>query len=413
MSKKSNKSSSLFFSLLLVGFFAVVFHLSTFITYAAQPVLGSWTFVGLSGYTILSVTVDPNNSSVVYVGTGGNGILKSTDGGTTWNPINSGIPSPATITDIVVDPTNSSALYAGGAGFAVPGIFKSTDAGATWVFANIGVGGPLNVSNMVMDPNNPNNLYAAIGVNCGSVYKSIDGAATWVRGIGLTCDPSVVMIDPLNSSVLYARSPQGVNKSVDSGVTWSVISGFGASSGFYGLAIDRLDPTKLYADTDTGVYASTDSGVNWVLSDSGLTNVYRGLIADPVRANTVYAGEDRGVETSAFMTTNSGSTWTDITGGLPNVGVKRLLVPATDSNTMYAGTDSGLYVYGLGPIVTPTPTNTPTPTPTSTPVPTVTPTPSQNHPTNKDQCKNNGWKSFTNPSFKNQGDCVSFVVSHK
>jgi YVTN family beta-propeller protein len=33
-------------------------------------------------------------------------------------------------------------------------------------------------------------------------------------------------------------------------------------------------------------------------------------------------------------------------------------------------------------------------------------------PTNKDQCKQGGWRTFSNPSFKNQGDCVSFVVSH-
>jgi hypothetical protein len=33
-------------------------------------------------------------------------------------------------------------------------------------------------------------------------------------------------------------------------------------------------------------------------------------------------------------------------------------------------------------------------------------------PTSKDQCKNGGWRSFTNPTFKNQGQCVSFVVHH-
>jgi hypothetical protein len=33
-------------------------------------------------------------------------------------------------------------------------------------------------------------------------------------------------------------------------------------------------------------------------------------------------------------------------------------------------------------------------------------------PTSKDQCKNGGWKTFDNPTFKNQGECVSFVASH-
>ena len=325
--------------------------------YAVQPTIGSWILVGLNTYIIHSVTVDPNNFNVVYVGTGNNGIFKSTDGGSIWNAINNGIPNPSlgSIMDIVIDPTNSNVVYAGGGGFGAPGIFKSIDGGTTWAFANTGItdvgfgGAPANVDSMVMDPNNPNNLYSAIGVNCGSVYKTVDGAATWTRGIGLPCDPTVVRIDPSNSSVLYTRSAQGINKSVDSGITWSNISGFGANSVFYALTIDPFGSTKLYADTNTGVYASTDSGVNWVLSESTLTNVYKGLIADPVRANTVYAGEDRGVETSAFMTTTAGSTWTNITDGLPNVGVKRLLVPANDFNALYAGTDAGLYVYGLQP----------------------------------------------------------------
>lgn len=381
-----------YFSTLLLAALAFLFSSSQ--TFAVQSTTGSWTLVGLDTYTIHSVTVDPNNSNAIYVGTGGNGILKSTDGGSTWSATNNGIPNPsvAAITDIVVDPTNSNIVYAGGGGFGAPGIFKSLDAGATWAFANTGIvdvgfgEAPANVNSMVIDPNNPNNLYAAIGVNCGSVYKSVDGAAIWVRGIGLPCDPSVVRIDPFNSSVLYARSDQGINKSTDGGITWSNISTFGANFVGSGLAIDPFDSTKLYADTNTGVYVSTDSGINWALSEATLTNVYKGLIADPVRANTVYAGEDRGVETSAFMTTNSGSTWTDITNELPNVGVKRLLVPENDNNVLYAGTDSGLYAYGLQPM--------------------------QNIPTNKDQCRNEGWKNFTNPSFKNQGDCVSFVATN-
>jgi hypothetical protein len=59
------------------------------------------------------------------------------------------------------------------------------------------------------------------------------------------------------------------------------------------------------------------------------------------------------------------------------------------------------------PNTTPTPTPTPTLTPTPTPTPTATPTPGPT-PTDKEQCKNGGWKNFTQPKFKNQGQCVSF-----
>ena len=42
----------------------------------------------------------------------------------------------------------------------------------------------------------------------------------------------------------------------------------------------------------------------------------------------------------------------------------------------------------------------------------VTQVPAVGPPTNKNQCKHGGWKSFTNPTFKNQGQCVAFVVHH-
>jgi hypothetical protein len=53
------------------------------------------------------------------------------------------------------------------------------------------------------------------------------------------------------------------------------------------------------------------------------------------------------------------------------------------------------------------PTATPTPTATMTPTPTPV-----GPPTNKDQCKNGGWQTFNNPTFRNQGQCVSYVEHH-
>ena len=65
------------------------------------------------------------------------------------------------------------------------------------------------------------------------------------------------------------------------------------------------------------------------------------------------------------------------------------------------------------PTTTPTATATPTMTPTATATPTTTPIPPSATPTSKDQCKKDGWKAFTNPTFKNQGACVSSVEAHK
>ena len=174
---------------------------------AFQPTVGSWTFVGLNNYIIHSFAVDPNNSNILYAGTATYGIFKSIDGGTIWNSINNGITNySGYFTEIIVDPTDSNIIYAGGVGVddGSTGILKSTNGGSSWVYAhngiaNVGFGGPpRDVHSMIIDPNNSSILYTALGTRCGSVYKSTNAAASWTRGVGLPCDPTVVRRDPFN-----------------------------------------------------------------------------------------------------------------------------------------------------------------------------------------------------------------------
>ena len=107
----------------------------------------NWTpiFDTATSLSVSSIVYDLNNPNIVFAGTGdqvlggyshmGNGIYKSTDGGTTW--INSGLNNVGTITKIIIDPSNSNVLYAGTTGNPFisdnnRGVYKSTDGGATW-----------------------------------------------------------------------------------------------------------------------------------------------------------------------------------------------------------------------------------------------------------------------------------------
>lgn len=92
-----------------------------------------------SDLRISALVIDPKNPSIIYAGTGdrdnlaNDGIYKSTNGGITWKPINTGLPvDPSgrhySILTIAIDPTDSQTIYAGGFG----GLYKSTDSGASW-----------------------------------------------------------------------------------------------------------------------------------------------------------------------------------------------------------------------------------------------------------------------------------------
>ena len=115
-----------------------------------------------------SITIDPSNSSIIWVGTGegnprnslngGYGIYKSLDGGKTWKSM--GLEKTRHIHRVIIDPTDPDVVYVGAIGspwgeHPERGVFKTTDGGETWekvLFVNNKTG----VADLVMDPKNPN-----------------------------------------------------------------------------------------------------------------------------------------------------------------------------------------------------------------------------------------------------------------
>jgi photosystem II stability/assembly factor-like uncharacterized protein len=118
-----------------------------------------------------TVTIDPNMPSTVYATTRTQGVLRSSDGGHTWQPINNGITNLTMrrSAPVIIDPTNPLTLYVASEGGGA--VFKSLDGGSYWFAVNSGLD-ELRVTGLTMDPRNPSVLYA-----CGpaGVYKTRTG----------------------------------------------------------------------------------------------------------------------------------------------------------------------------------------------------------------------------------------------
>jgi photosystem II stability/assembly factor-like uncharacterized protein len=127
-------------------------------------------FDGESSYSIGCIVIDPNNPSVVWVGTGennsqrsvsyGDGIYRSEDGGKSWE--NMGLRASEHIGRIVIDPRNSSVVYGAAQGplwgpGGDRGLYRTTDAGKTWTPV-LRISENTGVSDLVMDPRNPDVL---------------------------------------------------------------------------------------------------------------------------------------------------------------------------------------------------------------------------------------------------------------
>src|SRR5437867_4925246 len=127
----------------------------------AHAGLNVWTSNGPGGGTVLALAIDPATPSSVYAGTNRGGVFKSTNGGTSWTAVNTGLPFNTIAQALAIDPVNTATLYVG----TTAGVFKSTNGGASWT-VSLTSG---DVRALVIDPMTPSILYA--GLFSGSVFK--------------------------------------------------------------------------------------------------------------------------------------------------------------------------------------------------------------------------------------------------
>ncbi len=329
-------------------------------------------FWGPNSGRIAAVAVDPTNTNIVYAGAAQGGIWKTTDGGTTWTPLTDTQASLAT-GSMVLDPNNHLIIYVGtgeennsGDSYYGAGMLKSTDGGSTWTqtcgpFCG-GGGGGARIGGLAVQPTNSQVILAAIGCcapNNSGVYRSANGGSTWAQVLNVNFNQAYnVIFDFTNSNNAYASiDGNGVYKSTDGGQTWNVNNGSGSTSlptsgtGRVALAMDPNNSSTLYAgitDNNTnslyGLYKSTNGGSSW----TQLTNApnycggqcwYDNVIAvAPGNSNVIYAGGDGGTHLAQSL--DGGNTWTVYNSIHPDL---HALEFTPDGTKLYIGNDGGMY----------------------------------------------------------------------
>ncbi|SPE29675.1 conserved hypothetical protein [Candidatus Sulfopaludibacter sp. SbA6] len=269
---------------------------------------GSNSWRALSGVTgVYSLLIDPRNPATLYAGAS-HGVLKSTDGGSTWSGINAGLPPgwPAWVQVLAIDPANSSVLYVE----KWQGLLKSTDGGQSWTslnarfYASDSATTPLadiQVQHLFIDPTQPSTLYAGPGA-----FKSIDGGATW-----------------------YPIPITGANT-----VGWQLLGLDAAASTLYVSYFDN--------NHQIHIAKSKDQGATWTPADGGFPDwITAEFIFDPANAGTIYASYVgpilSGGAPPAFgvvKSTDGGETWTAINTAIPGRSISSFAAGA--GSTLYA-----------------------------------------------------------------------------
>ena len=333
----------------------------TFILGGAQG--GIWLFDGAAwtpktdnqpSLAIGALALAPSDDSIVYAGTGegalsgdsmfGNGILKSTDGGQTWNHVSGDYFEGVSISRVVVDPTDPDHLYAavlrgrGGARRTTPaehsryGIWESKDGAATWTLLK-GTTNQFNgATDIEMDPLDPNTLWASFWSD--AIYKSTDGGQTWAPAVnfGLPSPDfaaaqtrfSIAVSHPsaANAPVLYTGfdwvdangyHKARVWKSTDGAASWNllpagtspdIVEDYCGGQCFYDnvIEVDPTNPDVVYAAGQFdygigsgGVYRSDNGGQTWINLGWDQHPDWHAWAFDPTDPNKILGGNDGGV----------------------------------------------------------------------------------------------------------------------
>ncbi len=330
--------------------------MSSSILYVGSPGGGFWrsnnggtTWVATGDHNatlgVSDIAVNPVDTSIVYIATGDNdandtysaGVLKSTNGGMTWNTtgLNWAVSGSRIMAKILIKPDSVNVLLAATGN----GIMRSVDAGVTWT-TQLNLAG---IRDLKLKPNHSRVVYASTNTH---IYRSLNGGISFSlvsSGLPSTgMDRIALGVTPADSNYVYALysasdySYGGVYLSTDGGTTFTTQStapnllGFATNGnstggqGWYDLALGVSQTSKttimvgginVWKSTTsgaTGGWSCVGKGYNPVTSASHIHPDVHGIMFQPGSGTVVYCMNDGGI----FKSTNTGTAWTDISSGL-------------------------------------------------------------------------------------------------
>lgn len=325
---------------------------------------------------IIDLEQHPTNDKIIYVGSAGGGVWKSTNGGAAFQPIFD--DHVQSIGKVKLDPKDPDNIVWVGTGeiwtrnsvSIGDGLYKSIDGGVNW--KKVGFENSERISSIEIHPENTNIMYVGVLGALWSdseergVYKSEDGGQTWEKILytDQTTGCSDVIMDPNDPNTLYAsmwkfrRSGWGFEsggkqsalyKSTDGGKSWNKIhNGFPSGSmGRIAVAVAPSNSQILYSVVESevkeksGLYKSTDGGQNWEFKNGDFGLVVRPfyfsrIVVDPKNPDLV-------VKAGLFgsISRDGGDTFKSL--GNMHADIHDFLFDINNSDRMYVGTDGGLY----------------------------------------------------------------------
>lgn len=298
-----------------------------------RPLAGDyWAGGGNSGGRFVGIACHPTNASIAYGASASGGIWKTVDAGVSWNPVSDQAPI-LNHGAIALDRTHPDVIWAGTGEYTVAsngaGVLRSPDGGQTWEQLGASALGTARCSGIAVVSSKDPLVPSAVHWTGSLGYRvSRDGGQTWASGSGVAGDCSSLAVHPSDPNIVYvARHGNGIYKSTNAGTTFLKLAGGLPTTGLYRivLAIAPSQPSTilgLFINADgglLGLYRTTDAGSTWAVVP-GVPDFPRpqgwydaSISIDPANPNHYYGG---GVDTYSVAgiveSNDAGVTWADI-----------------------------------------------------------------------------------------------------
>ncbi|MBK7095713.1 MAG: lamin tail domain-containing protein [Saprospiraceae bacterium] len=324
----------------------------------------SWTVLnngtGVLGVSDIIVPSDYSSSNTLYIATGDKdhwdnrsiGVLKSTDGGSTWNATGLSYTESQgkMVNSLLIDPTNDLILLAA----TNDGVYKTINGGTNWNTQLTSV----NFIDMEYKPGDFNTLYGS--TTAGDIYVSTNGGTSWTQTLDVTGGYRIELgVSPNQPDWVYAVVENsdsglfGIYKSTDSGASFSLVfdgatknmlgwESSGSDTGGQGWYDLSLAVSNTQANTvligGVNTWRSTDGGLNWSIVNHWWGDGVPAVHADKHKLvfrsdGNLFECNDGGIYTSS----NNGTSWTDKTNGMVISQMYKLGVSQTLNNEVITG----------------------------------------------------------------------------
>ena len=331
----------------------------------------------LSG-RIADIAIHPNNENIWYVAVGSGGVWMTDNAGTTWKPIFDSQPVYS-IGSVTIDPSNPSIIWVGSGenvggrhvGYG-DGVYKSADGGKSW--KNMGLKKSEHISEIIVHPDDSNVVYVASqgplwssGGDRG-LFKTTDGGKTWNKILGGSEWTGVtdIMMDSRHPNIIYAATwdrhrtvaaymgggpGSGIHRSDDNGNTWKKLSnGIPKSNlGKIGIAMSYQDNDVVYAAIETdrtkgGVYKSVNRGESWTKMSNTVSggtgpHYYQELYTSPHKFDRLYL-----MNVQILTSDDGGKNFRELEGRRQKHSDHHAIAfKDSDPDYIMVGTDAGIY----------------------------------------------------------------------